>query len=68
MVIGGGQLYQQFIDSADRIYLTRVHTNVDGDTLFPSLDPQRWSLTSCQENAADERHAFDYEFRVYDRR
>ena len=67
MVIGGGQLYQQFIDSADRIYLTRVDTNVDGDTLFPVLDPQQWLLTSCQKNSADERHAFNYEFRVYDR-
>ena len=68
MVIGGGQLYQQFIDSADRIYMTRVDTNVDGDTSFPVLDPEQWSLTSCQENSADERHAFDYAFRVYDRR
>lgn len=68
MIIGGGQVYQQFIDSADRIYMTCVNVQVDGDALFPVLDPQQWSLTSCQYNPADERNAFDHEFRVYDRR
>ena len=68
MVIGGGQVYQQFIDSADRIYMTRVNAHIEGDALFPALDPQQWSLTSCQKKTADERHAFDYEFRVFDRR
>ena len=68
MVIGGGQLYQQFIESADRIYLTHVNVHVDGDAKFPPLDPQQWSMSSCQQHAADDRHAFDYEFRVYDRR
>lgn len=67
MVIGGAQVYEQFIDSADRIYLTRVKTQVDGDAFFPPLDSARWTLSSCHSRTADERHAFDYEFRVYDR-
>ena len=67
MIIGGGQVYDLFIDKADRIYLTRVDCEVEGDTRFPKLDPATWSLTSSEAHAADATHAFDYEFRVYDR-
>ena len=67
MVIGGGQIYAQFIDRSDRIYLTLVDTHLEGDAVFPTLHPDQWSLTRCRPNSADERHAFDYEFRVYDR-
>ena len=67
MVIGGGDVYLQFFDIAGRIYYTHVDTNVDGDTTFPPLDDEQWVLTSSDSHAADERHAFAYEFRVYDR-
>lgn len=67
MIIGGGQVYDLFFDKADRIYLTRVATDVDGDTYFAEPD-DAWRLVSAEAHAADERHAYDYEFRVYDRR
>lgn len=67
MVIGGGQIYGLFLDQAERIYLTRVSTHVDGDTFFPEPDSSQWSLASSEPHGADERHEFDYEFRVYDR-
>ncbi|MDH3747107.1 MAG: type 3 dihydrofolate reductase [Gammaproteobacteria bacterium] len=67
MIIGGAQIYQLFFELATRIYLTRVNAEVDGDTFFPQPDLSQWSLRSCDAHAADERHAFDYEFRVYDR-
>lgn len=67
MIIGGGQVNGLFIDKADRVYLTRVDCEVDGDTRFPDLDPDLWSLTSSEAHVADDTHAFGYEFRVYDR-
>ncbi len=67
MIIGGRQVYDLFLDKADRIYLTRVDCEVDGDTRFPGLDPDLWSLTSSNAHAVDDRHAFGYEFKVYDR-
>lgn len=67
MIIGGGQIYNQFLDTADRIYLTYVDTRIDGDTLFPEPAPGDWVLTSSESHTADETHAFDYKFRVYDR-
>lgn len=68
MVIGGGEIYAQFLDSAARVYLTLVDADVDGDTRFPALDEARWRLTSREAHPADERHAHAYEFRIYDRR
>lgn len=67
-VIGGGEIYRGFLDRAGRIYLTRVDAVVDGDTYFPQLDPREWSLTSVETHPADGRHAYAFEFRVYDRR
>ncbi len=68
MVIGGGEIYAQFLDSAARVYLTLVDADVDGDTRFPALDEARWRLTSRESHRADERHAHAYEFRIYERR
>ena len=67
MVIGGGQVYELFLDRASRVYLTHVATEIDGDAFFPSLDADEWTLSSTDVHRADDRHAFDYEFRVYDR-
>lgn len=67
MVIGGGQVYEWFYDKADRVYMTRVRAHVDGDTRFPPMDDDQWTLTSVEAHAADERHAFPFEFRIYDR-
>jgi dihydrofolate reductase len=67
MVIGGGQIYTAFMPIANRIYLTRVATDIDGDTRFPALDPDVWELVSCKAHAADERHTYPFEFRMYDR-
>jgi dihydrofolate reductase len=42
MIIGGAQIYAEALPKADRLYLTYVHTNVEGDTFFPSFDPANW--------------------------
>ena len=63
-IIGGGEIYKQAMEMADKIYLTRVHANIDGDTFFPVVDENKWQLTSNQEFAADEKHAFAYSFQV----
>lgn len=67
-VIGGGEIYSLFLDRAARVYLTRVDARIEGDTYFPALDPDEWQLTSAEAHAPDERHAWGFEFRVYDRR
>lgn len=68
MVIGGAAVFEQALSLCDRIYLTLVDAEVEGDTFFPSIDAKMWSIVSRQEHAADSRHAYDYTFTQMDRR
>jgi dihydrofolate reductase len=68
MVIGGAAIFRAFRPWAARLYLTRVDAVVEGDTCFPAPDPARWELLTAESHAADERHEYPFEFRVYERR
>jgi dihydrofolate reductase len=67
-VAGGGQIYAEALPLADKIYLTRVHAVVEGDAYFPALDEKKWAMTSNVDFGADERHAYDYSFQVWERK
>lgn len=64
-IIGGGEIYKQGIEIADKIYLTRVHAELNGDTFFPVIDESKWQLNSSQDFAADDKHAFAYSFQTW---
>ena len=64
-IIGGGEIYKESLSLADKIYLTRVHTLIEGDTFFPALQSEEWKLVSNRDFAADEKHAFDYSFQEW---
>jgi dihydrofolate reductase len=66
-VAGGAQVYAQALPLADRIYLTTVHADIDGDARFPALDASRWRLVDDERHEADERHPFAYSFQRYER-
>ena len=68
MVIGGSQVYELFLPAAQRLYLTRVHADVEGDTFFPAVDEDEWQLMSEEKHPADERNEYDFSFQVWDRR
>ena len=68
MVIGGSQIYAAFLPLADRIYLTRVHAEVDGDAFFPAIDEDAWTLVDSESHAADDANEFDFEFSTYERK
>ncbi len=51
MVAGGGQIYSQLIDKADKLLLTEVHKEVDGDVLFPKVDKNIWKETSREDHS-----------------
>jgi len=53
MVIGGSQIYAVFLPLAERIYLTRVHTEVEGDVFFPPLDEEEWRESASENYDAD---------------
>ncbi len=67
MVIGGSQIYAAFLPRARRIYLTRVHAHIDGDTYFPALDESDWKLACCEEHAANAARRYGFAFMTYDR-
>lgn len=67
-IAGGGEIYRQALEQADRVYLTRVHAQVDGDTFFPELKESQWVLATNQDHEADEKHAFPYSFQLWERR
>jgi len=64
-VLGGGQIYQEAILKADKIYITRVHAVLDGDTQFPLINETQWQLVFNEPHYKDEKHAFDYNFQLW---
>ena len=62
MVIGGARVYEQMLPLASKLYLTKVHTQAEGDTSFPELDLAEWELQSEEHGSADEKNDFDYSF------
>lgn len=66
-VIGGAEIFRSSFKDADRIYLTRVHQQVEGDVYFPKLEPSEWSLVQDRYCAADEKNAYAHTFQVWDR-
>ncbi|MCV6615564.1 MAG: type 3 dihydrofolate reductase [Cellvibrionaceae bacterium] len=67
MVIGGAEIYRQALPLAERIYLTRVACELEGDAFFPELAPQQWRQVACEQYAACERNPYDYAFCVLER-
>lgn len=67
MVIGGGEIYKVLFDKAQRIYLTRVEAEPEGDTFFPVLVQGQWHLVSQKNHEADEKNAYNYSFQVWER-
>ena len=66
-IIGGGQIYEQTIDLWDKLYLTEVDLEVDGDVFFPELDMEEWALESEEYHEKDEKNPYNYTFKVYNR-
>jgi dihydrofolate reductase len=67
MLIGGAQLYRNALTMVHRIHLTRVHADINGDTLFPMLDSAQWRETVVATHPADDRHAYAFTFITLDR-
>ncbi|MYJ96813.1 MAG: dihydrofolate reductase [Proteobacteria bacterium] len=61
-IIGGASVYEQALAVADRIHLTVVHASIEGDALFPELEPGTWREVSRSKRAADERNGYDMSF------
>lgn len=67
-VIGGGQIYKYALDNdlVHRVYLTRVHTEIEGDTFFEDLDDS-WNEVYSNMHPSDEKHPFAFTFQTFER-
>jgi len=61
-VIGGGEIYQQFFPATNKLYITEVAVECEGDTFFPTLEKDSWEMTSSEPHVKDEKNSADYTF------
>lgn len=64
-IIGGGTVYRQTQKYWDKLYLTSVDLEVDGDVFFPEINYDNWDLISEENHTADEKNNFDFSFKIY---
>lgn len=67
-IIGGGEIYKQAMDVADKIELTRVHEHFDADTFFPEIDTTIWKETNTIFHKKDKDNEYEFSFITYVRR
>jgi len=67
MIIGGSQIYELFLPKAGRLYLTRVHADIEGDAYLHDIDEMDWQLTAHEAHDASDVNDYAFEFRTYER-
>jgi dihydrofolate reductase len=65
--IGGSEIFRLGMPLAKRIYLTEIKAEIEGDVYFPEFDRKQWKEVSRTAHGTDERHAFAFDFVVYER-
>ena len=58
MIIGGAKIYSQFLNLADKMYLTIIDADFEGDACFPEYDEREWKITSREEHADNYKYSF----------
>lgn len=67
-VIGGGKVFEQILPNADRLYITLIDEEFNGDVYFPAFNKENWKLTSDIKGIKDEENPYNYHYLQYDRR
>ncbi|MBA6296885.1 type 3 dihydrofolate reductase [Colwellia sp. MB02u-9] len=67
MVIGGGAIYQHCLAAAQRLYITHINADIDGDTHFPEYDLTVWQKVASDIRPSDEKNPYQLDFSVYEK-
>jgi dihydrofolate reductase len=67
-IIGGAEIYKLGLPYADRLYLTEINAEIEGDTHFPLFDKSQWRETSRRHHDKDERHTYAFDFVIYEKK
>jgi len=67
-IIGGGEIYRLTAPLWDKLYVTEVNAEIDGDIYFPEIDKQEWKLVSQDDHKKDLKNEFNYSFLIYEKK
>ncbi|MBP0591730.1 dihydrofolate reductase [Paraburkholderia sp. LEh10] len=67
-LIGGAQLYEEGLRRADKMIVTEIHADFEGDAVFPAPDPAQWDEVSRETHCAKAPNEFEYAFVIYRRK
>jgi len=67
-VIGGAEIFKALMPVADRLYVTHIDAEFEGDSFYPEIDPTEWKAISKTEGVVDEKNKYPHSFVVYERR
>ena len=68
MLIGGGELFKQYLPKADKLYLTQIQADIDGDTFFPEINWAEWNIEFEEYHQADADNPYDCRFLILQRK
>jgi dihydrofolate reductase len=68
IIFGGADIYKQFLDVVDRLYITKIDLEVEGDTFFPEWDREAFTVVDKREGIVDEKNKYPHTFYVYERK
>ena len=68
MIIGGMSLYKQTLPIADRLYMTVIDADIDGDAWFPDFDMSNWNVVESHKHTVDEKNAYACDFTILQRK
>ncbi len=66
-IVGGGEIYQATLDITDKIYLTIIDTNIEGDVFFPEINMDHWRVISEEAHSADVRNPYNYTSYIFEK-
>ncbi|SUT89269.1 dihydrofolate reductase [[Actinobacillus] rossii] len=64
VLIGGSELFKQYLPKADKLYLTQIQAEIEGDTFFPELNWNEWKIEYDEYRQADENNVYDLRFLI----
>lgn len=64
-IIGGAEIYKLFLPFADKLYITEIESEFEGDTFFPEFDKNVWTEIFKEKGLKDEKNPYDYYFKIY---
>ncbi len=67
-IVGGAEIYRLALPLCEKMYLTIVHHQFEGDTFFPPVDFSQWHLISEEKHPSNEKHAYAFSIREYERK